>query len=127
MTAQEQANQAEPGGVCCAASRGMGPAIVRDNADAEALPARADDPTEGMVLLPGGQFLMGTDDREGYPADGEGPIRKIRLSPFWINRAAVSNQQFAAFVQATDYVTEAERFGWAFAFAGLLPDDFPPT
>ena len=25
------------------------------------------------------------------------------------------------------YVTEAERFGWSFVFAGLLPDDFPPT
>jgi formylglycine-generating enzyme required for sulfatase activity len=58
-----------------------------------------------MVLLPGGQFLMGTDDREGYQADGEGPVRKIRLNPFWIDRAAVSNAQFAAFVQATGYVT----------------------
>ena len=24
-------------------------------------------------------------------------------------------------------MTEAERFGWSFVFAGLLPDDFPPT
>jgi formylglycine-generating enzyme required for sulfatase activity len=85
------------------------------------------DADDGMVLLPGGQFLMGTDDREGYAADGEGPVRKIRLSPFWIDRAAVSNAQFARFVEATGYVTEAEKFGWAFVFAGLLPDDFPPT
>ena len=84
-------------------------------------------PADDMVLIPGGQFLMGTDDREGYPADGEGPIRKIRLSPFWIDRTAVSNAHFAAFVEATGYQTEAEKFGWAFVFAGLLPDGFPPT
>src|SRR3712207_4381913 len=70
---------------------------------------------------------MGTDSREGYPADGEGPIRKVRLRPFWIDRTAVSNARFADFVAATGYVTEAERFGWSFVFAGLLPDDFPPT
>ena len=40
---------------------------------------------------------------------------------------AVSNEDFAAFVEATGYATEAERFGWSFVFAGLLPDDFPPT
>src|SRR5262249_39012454 len=35
--------------------------------------------------------------------------------------------QFAHFVADTGYVTEAERFRWSFVFAGLLPDDFPPT
>ena len=34
---------------------------------------------------------------------------------------------FGAFVEATGYVTEAEQYGWSFVFAGLLPDDFPPT
>ncbi|MCC7369704.1 MAG: formylglycine-generating enzyme family protein [Chloroflexi bacterium] len=80
-----------------------------------------------MVLLDGGPFLMGTDDHEGYPADGEGPVRKIRVSPFWIDRTTVSNSQFSRFVEATGYVTEAERYGWSFVFAGLLPDEFPPT
>ncbi|MDP8922836.1 MAG: formylglycine-generating enzyme family protein [Chloroflexota bacterium] len=83
--------------------------------------------TDGMVLLPGGDFLMGTDSREGYPADGEGPVRKARLRPFWIDRTVVSNAKFAQFVAATGFITEAERFGWSFVFAGLLPDDFPPT
>ena len=80
-----------------------------------------------MVLLPGAEFLMGTDDAESYPSDGEGPVRRVRLSPFWIDTMAVSNGRFAAFVEATGYRTEAERFGWSFVFAGLLPDDFPPT
>ena len=34
---------------------------------------------------------------------------------------------WGAFVRATGHVTAAERFGWSFVFAGLLPDDFPPT
>jgi len=80
-----------------------------------------------MVELEGGAFLMGSDDREGYPQDGEGPVRKVVLGPFAIDPVALSNQRFAEFVAATGHVTEAERYGWSFVFAGLLPDDFPPT
>jgi formylglycine-generating enzyme required for sulfatase activity len=80
-----------------------------------------------LVRLPGGSFLMGTDDPIGYPADGEGPVREITLSPFWIAPYAVTNERFAAFVEATVYQTDAERFGWSFVFAGLLPEDFPET
>jgi formylglycine-generating enzyme required for sulfatase activity len=80
-----------------------------------------------MVRLGGERFLMGADDAEGFPADGEGPVREVELSPFWIDVHAVSNDRFARFAQATDYRTEAERFGWSFVFGGLLPDEFPPT
>ena len=38
-----------------------------------------------------------------------------------------TKQYRAEFVDATGHVTEAERFGWSFVFAGLLPPDFPPT
>lgn len=80
-----------------------------------------------MVLLAGGEFLMGTDDGAGYAADGEGPVRRVSLRPFWIDTTAVSNAQFAEFVDAAGHVTAAERAGWSFVFAGLLPDDFPET
>lgn len=80
-----------------------------------------------MVLLPGGAFFMGANDREGFAADGEGPVRKVTLRPFWIDATAVTNARFAAFANATDYITEAERFGNSFVFGGLLPDDFPET
>ncbi|GAA4917300.1 formylglycine-generating enzyme family protein [Streptomonospora salina] len=83
--------------------------------------------TEGMVFLDGAEFLMGSEDDRAYPDDGEGPVRTVELSPFWISPTAVTNTQFAAFVDATGYRTEAERFGWSFVFGGLLPDDFPPT
>jgi formylglycine-generating enzyme len=80
-----------------------------------------------MAALPGGEFLMGTDGSYGYPADGEGPVHSVTLSPFRIAPHAVTNSEFAGFVEATGHVTEAERYGWSFVFGGLLPDEFPPT
>jgi len=44
-----------------------------------------------------------------------------------IARCAVTNTEFERFAQETGHRTDAERFGWSFVFAGLLPDDFPPT
>src|SRR5437867_6764124 len=61
---------------------------------------------EGMVFIPGGEFLMGTDDQEGFPADGEGPVRRVRVKPFQMDRTTVTNAQFAEFVKATGYKTE---------------------
>jgi formylglycine-generating enzyme required for sulfatase activity len=80
-----------------------------------------------MVLIPGGMFRMGSDAGEGYPSDGEGPVREVSLDPFWIDATAVTNEQFSRFVEETRYVTDAETYGWSFVFAGLLPDDFPDT
>ena len=82
---------------------------------------------DGMVLLEGGEFLMGSEDQWAYPGDGEGPVRRVRVDSFWIDTCAVTNAGFERFVEATGHETEAERFGWSFVFAGLLPDDFPPT
>ncbi len=69
-----------------------------------------------MTHLSGGTFLMGSEDFAGFPADGEGPVREVTLSPFWIDTCAVTNAQFAAFVEATGYLTDAERFGWSCVF-----------
>jgi formylglycine-generating enzyme required for sulfatase activity len=74
-----------------------------------------------MVHLPGGRFRMGTDDHQGFPSDGEGPIRDVEVGPFLIDPCAVSNDDFERFVADTRYVTEAERFGWSYVFAGFLP------
>jgi len=108
---------------CCAPTAGR----ARRTVTAAPVETLATGPTQGMVLLTGGAFLMGTEDDLGYPEDGEGPLREIRLDPFWIDAVTVSNARFEEFVQSTGYVTEAERFGWSFVFAGLLPDDFAPT
>lgn len=70
---------------------------------------------------------MGATDHLAYPGDGEGPLRQITLSAYEIDRCTVSNHDFAAFIDAAGYRTESEVLGWSFVFAGLLPDDFPPT
>ena len=44
-----------------------------------------------------------------------------------IDRFAVTNTAFAAFVAATGHVSDAERYGWSFVFGAFLPDDFPAT
>jgi formylglycine-generating enzyme required for sulfatase activity len=74
----------------------------------------------GMVAVPEGPFLMGGDDPDAFPADGEGPVREVFVSAFHIDPKAVTNAQFAAFVKATGYRTEAERFGWSFVFAAFV-------
>jgi sulfatase modifying factor 1 len=79
-----------------------------------------------MVAL-AGTFLMGTDRPYAYRADREGPVRAVTVRPFEIDVTAVTNEEFGAFVEATGHVTDAERFGWSFVFAGFLPDSAPAT
>jgi len=78
-------------------------------------------PCRGMVRLDGGAFWMGTDPGEGSPGDGEGPVHEVALAPFWIDRAAVSNADFARFVAETGHQTDAEVIGWSFVFHLQLP------
>ncbi|MFI6737573.1 formylglycine-generating enzyme family protein [Nonomuraea sp. NPDC050451] len=74
----------------------------------------------GMARLPGGRFRMGSDGAEGFPSDGEGPVRTVELSPFLIDRCAVTNDDFSGFVAETGYVTETERIGWSYVFVRFL-------
>jgi formylglycine-generating enzyme required for sulfatase activity len=80
-----------------------------------------------MVSLEGGTFLMGAEGPECVAGDGEGPVREVEVGAFAIDPCAVSNSRFAAFVEATGHVTDAEGYGWSFVFGGLLPDEFPDT
>jgi sulfatase modifying factor 1 len=74
-----------------------------------------------MIKLEGGRFLMGTEAQEGFPADGEGPVREVTLDAFHMDRYPVTNRQFSEFVRAAGYRTEAERFGWSFVFHTHIP------
>ncbi len=116
VAARESAPASAPG-VPAAATPAAGPLTET----AETIRHADQGSTDGMVRLDGGTFLMGTDYAEGFPDDGEGPVREVTLDPFWIDTTAVTNDQFAAFVEATGYVTEAERFGWSFVFHLHLP------
>ncbi|MGY0235750.1 formylglycine-generating enzyme family protein [Longispora urticae] len=71
-----------------------------------------------LVSLPGGRFLMGTDDAEGAPDDGEGPVRAVTVGPFAIAATTVTVAEFAGFVADTGHVTDAERFGYSYVFDG---------
>ena len=62
---------------------------------------------EGMVWIPGGEFMMGATDEEGRP--DEYPSRKVTVKGFWMDATEVTNAQFRKFVEATGYVTTAEQ------------------
>ena len=76
---------------------------------------------EDMARLDGGAFHMGSESPEAFPADGEGPVRRVTLGAFYISKFAVTNEQFAEFMRKTAYRTEAERFGWSFVFRNHVP------
>ena len=107
---------------CCAPPRAGSGVEAEVASRAVGRPARA----ARLIELPGGVFGMGCADSP-YPADGEGPVRQVELGPFALAATTVTNADFARFVQATGYRTDAERYGWSFVFAGLLPHGFPPT
>ncbi|MBS4206897.1 formylglycine-generating enzyme family protein [Bacillus sp. FJAT-50079] len=75
-----------------------------------------------MVMIEGGEFLMGTNDADRNPADGEGPIRKVKVRPFLMDRYTVTNEKFSRFVDETGYKTDAEKYGWSFVFYKLLSE-----
>ncbi|XP_036905443.1 formylglycine-generating enzyme isoform X6 [Sturnira hondurensis] len=72
-----------------------------------------------MVLVPAGVFTMGTDDPQ-IKQDGEAPARRVTLDAFYMDAYEVSNADFEKFVNATGYLTEAEKFGDSFVFEGML-------
>lgn len=104
---------------CCTASRGTNssPRMYEVGTEGSS--------TEGMVKLSGGTFLMGTDTNEGFPEDGEGPVRETNIDSFWMDQTSVTNAEFAEFIRSTGYKTEAERFGWSFVFKKFLSARMP--
>lgn len=68
-----------------------------------------------MVLFPGGEVRLGTDDRSAA-YDNERPRHGVRLAPFWIDVAPVTNGQYLAFVEAGGYRRREfwtdEGWGW---------------
>lgn len=60
-----------------------------------------------MVWIPGGEFMMGTNDVEAY--DTEKPEHPVKVDGFWMDATEVTNADFQRFVNATGYVTVAEK------------------
>lgn len=71
------------------------------------LAADTTDAPPGMVWIHSGEFVMGTDDPHSMP--NERPAHRVRVDGFWMDETPVTNAQFRKFVEATGYVTTAEK------------------
>jgi formylglycine-generating enzyme required for sulfatase activity len=91
------------------------------------LSRRASSPVDGppgMVWVGGGEFTMGTDSDLGWP--DEKPAHRARVDGFWMDEHEVTNAQFRAFVEATGYVTTAEKAPRLEEVMAQLPPGSPP-
>ena len=87
----------------------------------------------GMVWIPGGEFSMGARDPQdssdvvGMQATTDSrPIHRVYVDGFWMDATEVTNRQFARFVDATGYVTVAERPLRPEEFPGVPPGELAP-
>jgi formylglycine-generating enzyme required for sulfatase activity len=110
----------------CNPARGTKAAVLRlaltDKSIAPALP-----PSAALTMnIPGGVALLGT--KEPLIADdGEAPLRRKKIKAFRMAPCTVTNAEFAAFVDESDYVTEAERIGWSFVFFSDISTELQET
>lgn len=109
---------------CCVPARN-GETRIIDN-DFVGAASKNDNFKIDVVSIPGGKALVGTDTPH-IPNDGESPLRRLNVKPFSMAATAVTNAQFEAFVDATGFVTEAERFGWSFVFWSEVPEQTGAT
>ncbi|HKE00021.1 MAG TPA: formylglycine-generating enzyme family protein [Planctomycetota bacterium] len=90
----------------CAAVVALIPSLPQSGAGGSASRPSGEAPL-GMAWIPGGEFSMGSDAPDAWPA--EGPVHRVRVDGFWMDEAEVTNAQFSKFVEATGYVTVAEK------------------
>lgn len=81
--------------------------LLQVDTSLQRVPVRSDTSHQQMVWIPAGRFVMGAGRGEGFPE--EYPQHTVAVDGFWMEEHEVTNQEFAAFVQATGYVTTAER------------------
>ena len=105
----------------------LAPAFVQTIPNSAAPPGVS---PEGMVWIPGGEFSMGAQDPPDMndavamqATKDSRPIHRVYVDGFWMDRTEVTNEQFAAFVKATGYVTVSERTPRAEDFPGAPPEN----
>ncbi len=54
-----------------------------------------------MIAIPGGSFKMGSPEKEAFRKTDEGPIREVKISPFFMGKLEVSWKEYLAFFNAT--------------------------
>jgi len=76
----------------------------------------------GMVWIPGGIYDMGASDSDRMALSHEKPKHTVKVDGFYMDETEVTNAQFSRFIQATNYITTAERpVDWE-----LIKQQLPP-
>ena len=92
---------------CTALSSSNEPAVIQDRLVDDKLGPK-------MILIPKGEFLMGSPRAEYGRYEDEGPQFKVRLDePFYMAMTPVTVNQFRAFIQSSGYQTVAEKEQWS--------------
>ncbi|MEZ4829454.1 MAG: formylglycine-generating enzyme family protein [Bacteroidia bacterium] len=91
----------------------LNPPAVTQSVVKTAIPTKVNFPTPEMIFIKGGTFDMGS---EKY--DNEKPVHKVTVSDFWLGKTAVTVGQFAAFIDATGYKTNAEKGDGSYIWTG---------
>jgi sulfatase modifying factor 1 len=79
-------------------------------------------PYPGMLWIPSGNFMMGSDKH--YPE--EAPAHRVRVDGFWMDATTVTNEDFVRFIEATGHVTVAERTPDAADYPDAKPEMLVP-
>src|ERR1041385_7663976 len=79
--------------------------------------------TSNMARIPGAEFLMGSNKH--YPE--EAPAHRVSVAAFWMDEHTVTNKEFRRFVDATGYVTLAQKPANADDYPGAKPEMLAPS
>src|SRR6185369_10735368 len=104
-------------------ARACGAAFFREARTLDSSIPQAPAGAEGMVWIPGGPFLMGSDKH--YPE--EAPAHKVKVHGFWMDARTVTNREFERFVRETGHVTLAEKPANAADYPGAKPELLVPS
>ena len=66
-------------------------------------------PLPDMVLVKDGVFMQGTNEEDAAHSQQATPLHQVKINAFYLSSHEITVEQFAYFVQKTDYVTDAER------------------
>lgn len=117
LTVQQERHQINRDAIACNAtvdlSVSIDPASTSFLATVERR-GRKQQPPKGMVFIPGGVFSMGCADAAAVGAGHETmsdarPVHRVEVAPFFMDETEVTNRQFLQFVEATGYLTTAEK------------------
>lgn len=107
---------------CCAPTRAYARVEAPAAAAATVTRRQQSNPQHAIeqCQIPKTTFVMGDSSGDGLSADGEIPLHEVETDSFYIDATPVTNEQFARFIEATGYRTEAEQFGVSAVFHLLV-------